>query len=144
MIKFGKYALITPVTHQFDKEPDLFWIIKPPTSGDELKLSQFLSTDRVILKPDGTRVTRPAVNLEIAHREIALTFGGTNLTDMDDKPILSKDSTVEEIEAVLRIMPHVMVMEIWSAIADGVPGWGPVKAKKDVKKDAKEDLDPKN
>jgi hypothetical protein len=129
MSKFGKYALISPVTHQFDQEPEMFWIIEPPTSGDELALSQFLSIDRIVMLPDGTRVQRPAVNLEVAHREIALTFGGTNVEGEDGKPILTKESTVDEIEAVLRSMPHDMVMEIWKAIADAVHGWGPVKAK---------------
>jgi hypothetical protein len=129
MIKFGNYALITPVTHQFEKEPDLFWIINPPTSGDELAVSQFLSFDRMIMTPDGTRISRAAVNLEIAYREIALTFGGTNIEDEDGKPVLTKESTVEEIEKVLRLMPHAMVMEIWQTIGDTIPLWGPSKPK---------------
>jgi hypothetical protein len=129
MSKFGKYALVTPVTHYFELEPELFWIIEPPTSGDELALSQFFAVDRNVMLPDGSRVLRPAVNLEVAHREIALTFGGTNLETEDGKPILTKENTVEEIEAVLRVMPHEMVMEIWRAIAGAVPGWGPAKPK---------------
>jgi hypothetical protein len=129
MIKFGKYALITPVTHPFEKEPELFWIIAPPTSGDELNLSQFLAIDRLVMMPDGTRVSRPAVNLEVAHREIALTFGGTNIAAEDGQPILTSESTVDEIEEMLRAMPLEMVKEIWKAIADSVPGWGPVQPK---------------
>ena len=128
MITFGSYALISPVTHSFEKEPNLYWMINPPTSGDELALSQFLSQDRVVMLPDGTRISRQAVNLEIAHREIALTFGGTNIEAEDGKPILTKDSTVEEIEKMLRTMPHPMVMEIWDALAAAVKGWGPIKA----------------
>ena len=127
MIKFGNYALIAPVQHDFVKEPKLYWIINPPTSGDELALSQFLSQDRVAMLPDGTRVSRQAVNLEVAHREIALTFGGTNIKAEDGKLILTNESTVEEIETMLRSMPHEMVMEIWGAIAEAVIGWGPAK-----------------
>lgn len=144
-MKYGSYALISPVTHQFEKEPDLFWIIEPPTSGDELNLSQFLSGDRIVLLPGGARMSHPAVNLEIAHREIALTFGGTNIEGDDGKPILTNKNTIEEVEAVLRSMPHAMVMEIWHAIADAVPGWGPVKQAEPANKvDEKAIEEPKN
>src|SRR5512138_1049875 len=44
-------------------------------------------------------------------------------------PLLKDNARVEQIEATLRKMPHEMVMEIWGAIADAVPGWGPQRPK---------------
>ncbi len=135
---FGNYAIIDVVEHHFEKEPDWVWKIKPPTSGDELAMSKFLVQNRVEQDASGVRREFPPTYTEIAYREIALTFGGTtipkggkkgkSLTEGGD-PILSESARIEQIEAVLRKMPHEMVMEIWGAIADAVPGWGPQRPK---------------
>lgn len=135
---FGNYAIIDIVEHHFEKEPDWIWKIKPPTSGDELAMSKFLVQNRVEVDNTGTRREFPPTYTEIAYREIALCFGGTNIpkngkagTPVEDggDPILKEDARVEQIEAALRKMPHPMVMEIWGAIADSIPGWGPQRPK---------------
>ncbi len=135
---FGSYAIIDVVEHHFEKEPDWVWKIKPPTSGDELAMSKFLVQNRVEIDPSGTRREYPPTYTEIAYREVALLFGGTNIPKGGKKgksveeggdPVLSSGAKVEQIEGVLRRMPHAMVMEIWGAIADAVPGWGPQRPK---------------
>lgn len=135
---FGRYAIIDTVEHHFEKEPDWIWKIKPPTSGDELAMSKFLVQNRVEVDATGTRREFPPTYTEIAYREIALCFGGTTIPKggkngqpvaEGGEPILKEDARVEQIEAVLRRMPHPMVMEIWGAIADAVPGWGPQRPK---------------
>ena len=135
-MKFGKYAIIDNVVHTFEKEPDWTWTIKPPTSGDELAMSKFLNTGRVETGIDGVRREYPATSMEVAHQEIALTFGGTTIPLDDDKPvaqggepILKIGASTEAIKAVVRQMPNEMVLEIWNAIADAVPGWGPYRPK---------------
>lgn len=126
---FGKYAIIDAVEYHFEKEPDWVWKIKPPTSGDELAMSKFLVQNRVEVDATGTRREFPPTYTEIAYREIALCFGGTNIPKANGDPILKADARIEQVEAVLRKMPHAMVMEIWGAIADHVPGWGPQRPK---------------
>ncbi len=135
---FGKYAIIDKVEHHFDKEPDWYWNIKPPTSGDELAMSKFLVQNRTEVDQYGVRREFPPTYTEIAYREIALCFGGTNIpkggkdgksVEEGGDPILSDGARIEQIEAILRKMPHAMVMEIWGAIADSVPGWGPQRPK---------------
>ena len=135
---FGSYAIVDAVEHHFEKEPDWVWKIKPPTSGDELAMSKFLVQNRVEIGVDGTRREFPPTYTEIAYREIALTFGGTTIPkggkggkSVEDggDPILKDDARVEVVEAVLRKMPHPMVMEIWGSIADAIPGWGPQRPK---------------
>ncbi len=129
-MNFGKYAILKPVTINLKLEPEWTWSIKPITTGEELQLSQFLNTERVAVLNDGTRIGRPATNLEVACREIALSFAGTNIPGEDAKPILSKDATIDEVEAVLKSMPHDLVMELWEAVGEAVPTWGPAKPKK--------------
>ncbi len=135
---FGNYAIVDKVEHHFEKEPDWVWKIKPPTSGDELAMSKFLVQNRVEVDPSGVRHEFPPTYTEIAYREIALCFGGTNIpkggkngkpVEEGGDPILSDGARIEQIEAILRKMPHPMVMEIWGAIADSVPGWGPQRPK---------------
>jgi hypothetical protein len=133
--RFGKYAIIDPITHNFEQEAEWWWKIKPPTSGDELAISKFLVNSRSEIGADGVRREFPPTTTEIAHREIALCFGGTNIPREETKveeggePIAKVGAAVETIEAVLRQMPHPMVMEIWNAIGDGVVGWGPYRPK---------------
>lgn len=135
---FGQYAIVDVVEHRFEKEPDWVWKIKPPTSGDELAMSKFLVQNRVEVDAAGIRREFPPTYTEIAYREIALCFGGTDIPKGGKKgkpvaeggePVLADNARVEQIEAVLRKMPHPMVMEIWGAIADHVPGWGPQRPK---------------
>lgn len=126
---FGSYAIIDVVEHHFEKEPEWVWKIKPPTSGDELAMSKFLVQNRVEVDATGTRREFPPTYTEIAYREIALCFGGTTIPKGNGEPILKPGASVDQIEALLRRMPHAMVMEIWGAIADSVPGWGPQRPK---------------
>ncbi len=135
---FGKYAIIDVVEHHFEQEPDWVWKIKPPTSGDELAMSKFLVQNRVEVDSGGTRREFPPTYTEIAYREIALCYAGTTIpkggkngkpVSEGGDPILPESAKVEQVEALLRKMPHEMVMEIWGAIADAVPGWGPQRPK---------------
>lgn len=134
-MKFGKYAIFDEVKHVFSQEDAWFWKIKPPTSGDELSMGKYMVNHRIETDREGIRREYPPTNTEICHREIALTFGGTNIPT-DEKtvedggdPILKPGASIETIESVLRKMPHTMVVEIWEAIAEAVPGWGPMRPK---------------
>jgi hypothetical protein len=142
-MQFGKYAIIAPVAHNFENEPRWWWKTKPPTSGDELNMSKFLMQNRVLTGPDGVKREYPPTNTEIMHREIALTFGGTNIP-ATDKPveeggeaIIKVGDPVEIIEALLRQMPHGMVVEVWEALGEAIPDWGPQFPKAKKKKGAK-------
>src|SRR5512138_3418405 len=112
---FGKYAIVDAVEHHFEKEPDWVWKIKPPTSGDELAMSKFLVQNRVEIDSAGTRRELPPTYTEIAYREIALCVGGTTIPKGGKKgksledggdPVLKDDARIEQVEAVLRKMPH--------------------------------------
>ena len=69
------------------------------------------------------------MTLEIAIREIAVTFAGTNIpmSETEPTPIVVKGASWEEVEAVLRGMPREMISELWIAVGEAVPGWGPSK-----------------
>ena len=133
---FGKYAVVDPIEYHFELMPDWVWKIKPPTSGDELAMQKFMAYNRFEVGADGVRREFPPTTSEVAHREIALTFAGTNIPSdvgkpVEDggEPVLKSSATVSEIEAVLRQMPPQMVNEIWLAIGDAVPGWGALRPK---------------
>ena len=129
MKNFGSYAIIDPVKHVFEKEPSWYWLIKPPTAADELAVSRILSTERSQQFADGTKMVLLPMTLEIAIREIAVTFAGTNIptSETDPTPILPKDAGWEVVEAALQQMPREMISELWIAVGEAVPGWGPAK-----------------
>jgi hypothetical protein len=129
---FGEYAIIDGAEHQFEKEPDWTWTILPVNSGMELEMSKFLSHRRLVLGPDGKRYEHPPTNMEIAFREIALTFGGTTIPKDIEKPvaeggepILKAGASVQEVERVLASFPRAMFMELWQAVGQSYPYWGP-------------------
>jgi len=125
---FGKYAVVANHRHEFLEEPTWWWDIKPVNSGMELEMSKFLAHRRVMLTKDG-RTEMPPTAMEIGFREVALTFAGTNIParpeDETGEPILKAGATVEQIEALLSDMPRPLFMELWRAVGESYPFWGP-------------------
>ena len=130
-MQFGKYAIADDITHHFKEEPKWYWKVKAVTTGMELSMSKFLNHRRLISTPEG-RAELPPTSMEIAFREVALTFGGTNIPQDPNKPIedggapfIKEDATVEEIEAAIAKLPRAMFTEIWEAVGEAYPYWGP-------------------
>jgi len=132
-MKFGNYAIVQPITYNFEKEPDWYWKFKPPTARDELALQQYLFQRRT-RTVEGVVEQLPATSMEIVFHQLALTFGGTNIPkykEVDgewvsaEEPVLQTDASVEEIKATLGEMPTDLVLELWIALGQHVPNWGP-------------------
>jgi hypothetical protein len=137
-IQFGKYAVLDAVTHRFEKEPEWYWKIRSVSASDEIALQKLLYQRKVVTNGASREEIIP-VNMEIVLREIALTFAGTNIpkyreeegklvpvmVDGEVVPILREDASPDEVEAVLKKFPKEMVMEIWDAVGDANPTWGP-------------------
>ena len=129
-MKFGGYSIAEPITHFFEKEPTWWWRVMPITSGHELEIQKFSIINRIVTDMGGQRHEFPPTIQETAYREIALTFGGCNIThemlNADGKGLLLESGAgIAEIEAVLRDMPQAMVDELWKAVGDANPTWGP-------------------
>jgi hypothetical protein len=130
MPNFGKYAVMDPVTHYFEQEPDWFWKIKPVAGEEELSMTKFLAHRRVLTTIEGT-VEMPPTWMEVCLREIALSFGGTNIPagetpiEKGGEALLADDATVEQIETALKAFPRSMLMEVWRAVGEAYPYWGP-------------------
>ena len=130
-MKFGKYAIADDVTHHFEKEEQWYWKVRAVTTGMELDMSKFLNHRRLISTPEG-RAELPPTSMEIAFREVALTFGGTNIPQDMNKPVedggapfVKEDASVDEVEAALARIPRDMFYEIWAAVGEAYPYWGP-------------------
>lgn len=131
-MSFGQYAIVDEVTHHFEKEPNWYWKIAPVTSGMELEMSKFLAHRRLVMDRNGERADLPPTSMEIAFREIAMTFAGTNIPEDPEKPVedgglpvLLDGASIQEVEVVLAKMPPVMMREIWAAVGKSYPFWGP-------------------
>lgn len=142
---FGQYTILEPLEYFFEKESTWTWLIKPPTSREELLISRFLNQGKVTAGFNGVSREAPKTWLEICYREIALTYAGTSIPRAKDDPapILSTSASVQEIEAMLETFPPDMVAEIWAAIADHIPGWGP-KAPTEAEKEEEAKNEPDN
>ena len=123
-MNFGNYAIVDNVRHYLEKEPTWWWEVKSPTVNDEIALARFIRSDG----EEGIG----KLNIQIAAREIALTFAATNIPQDPEKPvedggksILKKGAPPEQVEQVLEQMPAEMLYEIWGAVGEAVPMWGP-------------------
>jgi hypothetical protein len=77
--------------------------------------------------PDGTKRESSPTWVEIAYREIALSFGGTNIpvSEKDNTPVLDDDAGINEVEVILKEMSTDLIAEIWKALGEANPLWGP-------------------
>ncbi len=148
--RFSSYAILVPIEYHFKKEPRLYWKFKPASSRDELLMTTFATSESNFPGSNGQTVVRYPNIIEIAWREIATLFGGTNIPTSEISqedlekcdtqedvnklvlalPLLNNDATIEQVEALLGSMPHLMVSELWAALGEANPGWGPRKEKK--------------
>lgn len=124
-INWGDYAILDKSKFFFKKMPGWYWIVKPVTGLLEIEYIKFL--------PSRDDAQKPWV--EIAIRQIALTFGGTNIPAGTDSvedggtPVIDTSMTVENIEAIINAMPIDMILEIWRMVGRANPGtmWGPAR-----------------
>ena len=148
--RFSNYAGNSPVEYHFKRDPGLKWYIKYATAHDEHAMMIFATSAGIFIGTNGQPVTRYPNIVEIAWREIAILFAGTNIPaqeiDQDlldacatqeevDKlvtalPRLSNNATIDQVEALIGSMPQVMVVELWKALGEINPGWGPRKEEK--------------
>ena len=131
MIDFGKYAIVDNAKHTFKDMEDVYWEFRTSTSLDELAMAKFYAERSEDLEgePDLGQVGPHWI--EVMWRELAMLFGGTNLSDSKKKPILKDDAGIDAIESVLKQMPQRMIVELWIALGEAVPGWGPSLPKKE-------------
>ena len=132
--KFGNYAIVQEIEYALEQEPDWTWTFKPPTSKDEMTLQNFMSRGRTVVE-NGFTETHPVTIMEVTFEELALTFGGTTIPKFKeedgewvatDQPVLKNNASKSEIKKVLGEMPTEMVLELWKALGEHVPGWGPL------------------
>jgi hypothetical protein len=131
-VNFGSYGILSGTVHNFEKQPEWEWRFKPVTSGMELEMSKFNLHYRIVTGPDGVRRELPPTWMEIAHREIAITFAGTTISKDPENPVsqggepaLGDGASVDEVERFIRDMPQGMVMELWKKVGQLYPAWGP-------------------
>jgi len=127
-MNFGKYTVVGSLEHHFELEPEWFWRIRPATSGDDLVMAKYYVEESRAVVIDGKPVEQPPLWMEVMYREIAQLFDGTNIPKDPKKlnvSVLGKNPSILDIEAVLQTMPEKMVEEIWRALGETNPFWGP-------------------
>jgi hypothetical protein len=117
--------------HQLEKEPGWSWTIKPPTANEDVEMARFMNSGRVTAGPDGISREVVRTDIEVAIMEVVLTFGGTTIPadpgNPEGGPVLAPDASKADVEGVVRAMPTELLKELWGAVGEAVPGWGPAK-----------------
>lgn len=110
---FGNYAVIDSVKHPFEKEPDWFWKFRPATVGDEMEMQRWINAN--------AKRESPPTWIEVAVKQIALTSEATNIPGAQ----LEDGGKVVQFEELCKIMPIDMLGELWTALGEVNPLWGP-------------------
>jgi hypothetical protein len=134
MMKFGKYAVLDNSTHTFEKEPDWTWSFRPPTSKDEAAYGKWEYENYTEVEVGGEKKYLLPPWYERAWMQLSYSFGGTNI-EMDGKPILVLGAPQKEVYAVVTEMPFDMVTELWVALGEAYPFWGPQLVKEETQEE---------
>jgi hypothetical protein len=131
-MKFGKYAILDNSKHFFDQEPDWYWEFRPVNSEDELRMAKWVDANAVTVEYEGKTLKAPPDWIQTAWQELMISFGGTNIpgdpgvpVSEGGAPILTPESSEDEILAELKDMPVEMLTELWTALGEAYPFWGP-------------------
>lgn len=122
---FGKYAILDGKKHHLEKEPEWFWEFKVVSSMDEVTYAQWQDENLKEVDVDGKAIKLVPMGFEAAWYELAFTFQSTNIPDENGEPILPLGASIEEVEAVLQVMPGDLVAELWKALKVVYPFLGP-------------------
>jgi len=110
---FGNYAIVDNVPYTFEKEPTWAWEFRPATVADELELQRWLQRE-------GRQEIKPTW-IDIAIQQIALLSVKTTLPGAG----LEAGGSPAQFEQLLKQMPTDMMGELWVALGERNPLWGP-------------------
>lgn len=110
---FGKYAVIDNVTYNFEKEPELWWKFRPATVADEMEMQRWIS--------NGSKQNIQPTWVDVAYKQIAMVSVATNIPGAG----LEEGGSAIQFEELLKSAPIEMFGELWAALGDVNPLWGP-------------------
>jgi len=118
---FGKYAIVSNVKRNFEKEPQWYWSFRPNTAEDEIARTDFYED----------WLERKGTNVEMAVWELALLFGETNIPINPEEPVddggdpyIDPGMKFDQRRRRVRLMPIEMLTELWVKMGENIPGWG--------------------
>jgi hypothetical protein len=112
-VDFGKYAVVDNVKYSFQLAPEMWWEFRPATVGDEMEMQRWIAV--------ATKREAAPTWIEVAHKQIAIVSVKTNIVDAG----LEEGGSTAKFEELLRQMPIEMLGELWTALGDVNPLWGP-------------------
>jgi len=115
---FGKYAVVDNVKHNFEEEPEWFWEFRPASVADELEVQRWL-------QKESKKEFKPGW-LDMAVKQIALCSVKTNIPEAG----LEEGGKLTQFEELLKQMPMDMLSELWVALGEVNPLWGPPRPQK--------------
>lgn len=129
---WAKYAVLDNSKHVLELTPEYYWEFRPVSTADEIRVQKEIAGRTMII---GDRISGPT-QMELAIIELASSFAGSNLpADSDDPdakvvPALKDKASFQEVYDYLCTLPVALVDELWRALGEVNPTWGPKKAPK--------------
>lgn len=111
-------------TYMFPNIQNGWWRLKSPSAEGELSMENFFG----VCDFEYNQSKHRSRLIQLAIREIALTYDGTNLIFKDGLS-LEQSASIDEIESFLLRFPNQTIIGIWYAVGEVYPAWGPDTSK---------------
>jgi hypothetical protein len=115
---------IKQFTYTFPNIRNGWWRLKSPSEEGELSMGKFPE----VCDYEYNQSKHRSKLIQLAIREIALTYGGTNLV-FEDGLSLEQSASIDEIESFLLRFSNQTIIGIWYAVGEVYPTWGPDTSK---------------
>jgi len=122
-MNFGKYAVVDNVTYNFQEEPDFTWTFRPATVADEIEMQRWIA--------DRTNKGEAPTWAEIAHKQISMVSVSANIPDAG----LENGGSRNQFEELVKQLPIEMLGELWQALGEVNPLWGPPRPRRSQTQD---------
>lgn len=112
-VDFGKYAVLDNPEYTFRRDESLKWKFRPTTAEDEIEIQRWIQ-EQADKKIEPTWV-------EIAMKQLSIMSVSTNIPGAG----LEEGGSRVQFEELLRQIPLDMFGELWIALGEINPLWGP-------------------
>lgn len=110
---FGKYATVDNVTYEFEKDPEMKWVFRPVTTADEIEMQRWIAKK--------SKADEAPSMLEVAHKQLSIVSQSAVIPGCG----LENGGSRVQFEELLNAMPLEMMGELWQALGEVSPLWGP-------------------
>ncbi len=141
-MNLSKYAMLGEAKYPLKLEPELYWTFKPVSGAMQIELAKWLQDNaETITDEKGVTYQVPPYWVSAMIQELTLSFAGSNillseeLTGEKAVPMFPEGMPIEEVGKAIALLPMPLLIELWVALKERNPQWGPADVEEFLKEE---------